>query len=181
MRLTDLYWLTQDWKFMWTYFCDVSWCQCKVIIFFLFAFTPPQKNQQLPAEVVHCCTVPCDLVKSNHGRKQGYSFPLILRHNLFNWCQSWGPYGESPENTHTDRHAHLLTLKKKKKNLHKCNKILSEWCWNLLIYSGRKMRRRGCYCRPSSHSSLTGSFNLSQSRLTPQTIEPLLSTPAQYQ
>lgn len=40
----------------------------------------------------------------------GYRFPLVLRHNLFNWCQSWGPYAESPENAHADRRAHLLTL-----------------------------------------------------------------------
>lgn len=84
-------------------------CLFKVIIFFLFAYIP----WQLPIEVVYCCTVPCDLVKSNHRGNTRLSFPLILRHNLFNWCQSWGPYGESPENTHTDRHAHLLTLNKK--------------------------------------------------------------------
>lgn len=31
----------------------------------------------------------------------------------------------------------------------------------------------GCYCRPSSHSRLTGSFDVSQSHLTPQTIQSL--------
>lgn len=36
----------------------------------------------------------------------------------------------------------------------------------------------GCYRRPSSHSSLTGSFDLSQSHLTPRTIQPFLFTPA---
>lgn len=43
---------------------------------------------------------------------QACSFPLILRHNLCNWCQSGAPCGESPENTHRGRHAHLLMLKK---------------------------------------------------------------------
>lgn len=32
----------------------------------------------------------------------------MLGHNLFNWCHSWGPYAESPENAHTDGRAHLL-------------------------------------------------------------------------
>lgn len=32
----------------------------------------------------------------------------MLGHNLFNWCHSWGPYAESPENAHTDGRARLL-------------------------------------------------------------------------
>lgn len=32
----------------------------------------------------------------------------MLGHNLFNWCHSWGPYAESPENAHTDGRPHLL-------------------------------------------------------------------------
>lgn len=78
---------------------------------FLFAFIQ-QKNQQLPANVVAQYRV--TLSKVITVVTHGYRFPLILRRNLFNWCQSWGPYGESPENIHTYRHAHFVDTFKKK-------------------------------------------------------------------
>lgn len=105
--------------------------------------------------LLRSCTVawcPVTLSEAITVATHGYRFPLIFRHNLSNWCQSWGPNGKSSENTHIDRHAHLLTLKKKKK------RGLVNVALQLVISGGG--------VKPSSHSSLTESFSLSQSRLT---------------
>lgn len=90
-----------------------------------------KKKKKISSFLPRSCTVaryPVTLSKAITAVTHGYSFPLILRHNLFNWCQSWGPYGESPENTHTDRHAHLLTLKKNCTNATRSCQCGAETC-----------------------------------------------------
>lgn len=125
-----------------------------------WSFIPPFfvvcfHSGKISYSLLRSCTVawcPVTLSEAITVATHGYRFPLILRHNLSNWCQSWGPNGKSPENTHIDRHAHLLTLKKKKK-------------WGL-VNVALQLVISGGGVKPSSHSSLTESFSLSQSRLT---------------
>lgn len=144
---------------MWAGCCFASLClgfsaNCSFIPppFFAVCF----HSGKISYSLLRSCAVawcPVTLSQAITVATHGYRFPLILRHNLSNWCQSWGPNGKkSWKYPHRQTGSLVDTLKRKK--------------WGLVNVPLQLVISEGGV-KPSSHSSLTESFSLSQSHLTP--------------